>query len=531
MLTENRRKSRLSRENGAFYGSRSKNKRSHHGKEKRGGDIIEFIERKILESGIGKLMRKTIVAFDKFGDEIAIPEWEIHKQWTFFQLKLKGSTREQDIRKHLSDVELRVGVKEMRLMRTGNTLILAIADEDIIYSHLPEILAKPSCVNKFTSMDLPFVVGLDILNSPVIADLSQLPHMLMGGSSGSGKSVGLQSLVTSMAYTMPPSRVNFILIDAGAADLRCFNGLPHLCCPVIQTQEAASRALSELLNEMTRRIELGDVAPKTFAALPRIVLVIDEVPSLFLGLDKDEQKSVVCNLSSLLQRGRHGRIHTVLAAQDPTQRDMKVAIANITARIAYRCAKRNYSETILGETGAEKLRRKGELLFKSPQHGSAQQLQGTYIAPEELHQIIQEIKDRPYQPSEYNNKFIVPDNILQTADPRYYSANSLIPIPPKPPADDRTFAKMLTWALSQNDVSVNAFQGEFHMGWGRANKLVKRLEELGIVDELDAKLPRHVVPTEIRDLPSEMLDFLDRNGISEDEVRQAFAARDNARIT
>lgn len=153
-----------------------------------------------------------------------------------------------------------------------------------------------------------------------------------------------------------PDEVNFILIDVGAEGPLTFEGLPHLSYPVIRDHGTALRALTALKDEMERRIALAQTDLQTPQAIPRLVVVIDEFPALFTGeTDKKVSQIFSGTIYSLLQRGRHAGIHLILAAQNPTCQNMKVDLSNVPTRIAFMCAKKNYSEIILGESGAENL--------------------------------------------------------------------------------------------------------------------------------------------------------------------------------
>ena len=170
---------------------------------------------------------------------------------------------------------------------------------------------------------------------------------------------------------------------------------------------------------------------------------------------------------------------------------------------------------------------KGELLLKAPQIVGTQRLQGVFSTPDELHQLLIKVEQRHSGTDEAGAKFTIPAEILQAPDTGDGpSADALtVPVKAKSSVEDQTFANVLLWALGQGSISVNTAMEQFHLGWNKANKLVKRLEELGVVGELDAKLPRSVVPTEIDDLPAEMLEFLQRNGITSEAVCQTLAAR------
>lgn len=485
-------------------------------------------ELSIFDPKFDAKLKKISETFSKFGDKFKITEQESCGPWTILKLKLLEDTQEAHIRAHISDVQIRLKFKQMILTKKEQTLYLVVTDDEIEYPHLPEILANPNHLATLEQQELPLIAGFGIPNTITVYDLAIGPHMLLGGAPSSGKTVGLQGAITTLAYTKTPAEVNLLLIDTGTTNLKCFNGLPHLACPVVETQAMASRALSALLDEMERRIELEDSDQNKFTVLPRIVLVIDELPSLFSELDKDEMKRMAGNLSSILRRGRHGRIHTVLAAQDPTRREIRVELSNITVKIAYRCDRWQNSATILGTSGAETLSGNGELLMKAPGLDGVQRLQGVFVSSGELRQLIQQIKARQYQPSEYGQKFTIPKDALRTADTGGSGVDTLTPIAPKLSVDDQKFAEVLLWSLSQSFISVNRLMADFQMGWSKASRLVAKLEDLGVVARLDSKLPRHVVPTELGDIPFEMMAFLQRNGISDGDVSRVLDARSTA---
>lgn len=483
-------------------------------------DIVREAVQKLI---IGDRSDVLIKAFSKFNCKVKVVNRERAGPWEIYKLELKGNTRETHIRARAPDVQARLQVRHLRIEKIEQQFFVLISDEDIQYEHLPLILAN----QRLQQMQLPYPVGFSIIDEPVIIDLAQSPHLLLGGSSGSGKSVGLQSVIASIAGTKSPAEANFVLVDVGAADLTCFEGLPHLACPVVQSREGAIQVLRAVSVEMTRRIKLEHAAPDEYAVLPRLVVVVDEFPALFTGADKEERKALTDTLNALLQRGRHAKIHLALAAQNPTAHQMKVEVGNITTRIAFRCAKKNFSEVILGEAGAENLAGRGELLVKTPQFDGTQRLQGVYASPDELHQIVCQIKQRYSGADEAGTKFTTPLETLQVSDvgdrPSAYTLT--VPVKAKPSVEDQTFANVLLWSLSHDTISINAIQEQFHLGWSKASRLVKRLEELGVVDEPSAKLPRGVVPTEISDLPTEMMEFLERNGITGETVHQALIVR------
>ena len=378
-------------------------------------------------------------------------------------------------------------------------------------------------------MQLPYAVGYNFTGHLEVIDLSQSPHLIFGGSTCSGKTVGLQSLIAGIAYVKPPFEVNFILIDVGATDLILFNGIPHLSCPVVRDRNLVCQVLLALTNEMERRMELRVKSSMQFEKLPRLVLAIDEFPALFSGLDdKQTIKQITSAISSLLQRGRHANIHVVLAAQNPTVQNMKVDLGNITARVAFNCAKKNFSETILGEGGAENLSGQGDMLFKSPQSAELKRLQGVYISERELREMLCKIMVKWDRYSFGNRfKFVIKEEKLQRGESELNDCLMGKALIKKNQIDmkDKLFAKVLLWTLGQDKISCNALMKTFGLGWNRADNFIERLHDLDIVGDLDAKLPRTVLPKSADEIAEETMQFLASNGFTAEAVTATIESR------
>ena len=277
--------------------------------------------------------------FKKFNVRMDIPGWKYFEDRVRFEVTLKGGTTGANFLKHIQDVQDRLGLPMFQAYEEDHVLYIVASEEYVKYPRLLDILDNPP--KQVKKAVLPYIVGHNLLEQISVIDLSESPHMLAGGSTGSGKTIGLQALITSIAWRGTPDDVNFILIDVGAGGLAEFEELPHLSHPVIHDRATALRAFVALKTEMERRVALG---PDSQNALnPRLVVVIDEFPALFMGeTDKKISKIFSDTISTLLQRGRHAGIHLVLAAQNPTCQNMKVDLSNITTRVAFRCAKKNF---------------------------------------------------------------------------------------------------------------------------------------------------------------------------------------------
>jgi len=469
----------------------------------------------------GEKLEKT---FDRFNVNISISNHWILADKIIYEAKLKKNTTLAQVFAHASDVKFRLKLPLLQVVPHKFAVYIITSDQEIVYPHLPKVLSSSSYLKSGKRQALPYVMGYTPMGELIMADLAQFPHLLMGGSTNSGKTVGLRSLITSIAYIKSPAQVNFILIDVGATDLMVFDGIPHLSCPVVRNQHAACNTLAALQSEMERRIKLEYAEPNKFKLLPRLVLVIDEFTALFTGLNsKDVSKSTANAISSLLQRGRHAKIHLVLAAQNPVFRNMKVDLGNITARIAFRCAKKNFSETILGEGGAEYLSRQGAMLLRSPQHDNLQQIQGVYITPEELRQSVQQIKATPHHLSMNKFNLDIPNTLSTATIGNLVSPSPHAPITRGLSDDKMMFAMVVRHVLTKTQVSTNSIMKDFGFGWNRADRYMKQLEEWGIVSEVIGKQARRVLPIGIEDLPAELIAFMGACGISENSLCDAFA--------
>ena len=481
-------------------------------------------ERKIDAAEMSEDIEK---AFRRYRVNLSIKNWVLSPHATIYEVKLKGDTRESQLLDRVSDVQLRLRLPVFQVHKHNLRLFFIVSRKKPDYMNLSDILSTSFYSKESLEKKLPFIVGYNAIEGLVMADLYKFPHLLLGGSSNSGKTVGLQSLILSLAYSKPPSMVNFILIDVGAVDLMPFEGIPHLSCPVINDRCTAYKAVALLKNEMERRIPLQHKDIGQYKMLPEIEVVIDEFQAFFVGVDdKQASKMFVETVSCLLQRGRHAKINVVIAAQNPTVQNMKVDLGNITARMAYKCAKRNYSETILGEGGAERLSGEGDMLFKSPQSDELKRIQGIFVSPSELRHLVKKIMMK-WGKIFLERKFTISEQELYQAESEW---SDTLQVRGRKNSDE-LFAKVLMWTLEETEISCNAITNHFNVGWKRANSFTDRLCELGIVDGLDAKLPRKVLPQSIADISEEVLEILQSNGFPSEAVAEVFIKRNGGALT
>lgn len=303
-----------------------------------------------------------------------------------------------------------------------------------------------------------------------------------------------------------------------------FENLPYLSCPIIRSRENVVQVLISLMKEMERRSDLEYSNPEEWKNLTRIVLVIDEFQALFLGdLRKDTIKSMANLISSILERGRHGKIHIVMAAQNPTYRNMKVDLANLNARAAFKCAREIYSKTIIDEGGAEKLAGHGEMLFRSPDSSTPTFVQGAYIDEKQIKEIAKIVKKKWVNKD--SGRFVIQIPATSSLSLSGYKAlTDSVKLSPNHDEDER-FAQVLLWVFSHDEVSHNAVMKQFHLGWNNVQEIVQKMEALGILGEKRAKLPRKVVPSNLSHLPDELIHFIENNGADRGTIATAFMKR------
>ena len=236
-----------------------------------------------------------------------------------------------------------------------------------------------------------FALGYDMMGRMVFENLDDLPHILYGGPTKSGKSVAITNLCLCLTIKNSPDKLSIVIIDVVADSLNVFSELPHLACPIVEDAETALYVIISLVDEMERR--RNEFSKEERKTLPKIVCIIDEYPRLVDNIGNKASQYLVSCVSMLLQTGRHAGIHLVISGQDPTVKNMgDTKHSNITARVAFACAKHQNSSTILGTSVAESLTKKGEMLYISSELAKPIRLQGAYMSDSEVEEMVKRIK-------------------------------------------------------------------------------------------------------------------------------------------
>lgn len=459
--------------------------------------------------------------YEKYGINVDLTGYKITNDFRYiFDVKLKKGTHEDQLYKRAGDVQTRLKLPLFRVGKKGLDLYIVVSEHEIKENSLMKIIHSPIFTN--SKAKLPYAMGYDEIGNMVVEDLTEFPQLLVGGLPKAGKSTALRSMILSMIYKLSPDQVNFILFDVGAEDLTMFGNIPHLSAPIIKDVETAIKNMTVIKEEMERRIPLRESDPAAYQRLPYLVCIVDEFVSLISSIyDKKQSKMLINIISGLIMRGRHGKVHLVLATQDPTAENMKINISSVSARIAFMVSKYQQSMTIIGEAGAEKLQGKGAMLFKY--YGEIKYLQGSNISIEEakvqLRNIIQ-----LYESSQFDDKFVIDDFKLTQISSKPNDESTPESRTVKADRYDTLMPKIIMWSLSKEQISTNAIQSEFRLSYAKAKVFIDKLEELNFISEPFAKLPRTVLPESIEDM-TDTMEILLKSGYSIDAIEEEINKR------
>ncbi|MGB7062097.1 MAG: DNA translocase FtsK 4TM domain-containing protein [Candidatus Zixiibacteriota bacterium] len=350
--------------------------------------------------------------------------------------------------------------------------------------YLKQILASPSFQEAQTKLTLAF--GKSSSGEPFVTDLGKMPHLLVAGATGSGKSVCINAITTSLLYRLPPEEVRFVMIDPKMLELSAYEGIPHLERSVITKPKVAEHVLFEIVTEMeeryrklakcgVRNIEDFNRRQKREEILPYIIIIVDELADLMMS----SSNRVEALITRLAQMARAVGIHLILATQRPSVDVITGLIkANFSARIAFQVASKIDSRTILDGNGAEKLLGSGDMLFIETGHPEPRRLHGAFISSEETSRIVEFIKGQNYsvQPTEMLST--EPEEVIINEDAE---------------RDNDLLRKAAELVIRHKQGSVSLLQRRLAIGYQRAARLIDQLEEEGVVGPYDGSKAREVL--------------------------------------
>ncbi len=347
---------------------------------------------------------------------------------------------------------------------------------------------------------LGFAIGKDIAGDAVVGELNKMPHMLIAGQTGSGKSVMINTLLSSLLYRNSPADMRLILVDPKQVEMTPYQDIPHLLTPIITEPEKTISALKWAVNEMERRYsllaeeKLRDIksynVKKSEEPMPYIVVVIDELADLMMVAARDVEALIV----RLAQKARAVGIHLVLATQRPSVDVITGLIkANIPARIAFTVASQIDSRTILDQIGAEKLLGQGDMLLLTPQMSKPKRIQGAWVTDDEVNKITDHL--RMQQPPQYDEEIV--------AQPVQLNGKGGVVMDFDGGGDDDMFKDAVRVVVESRKASTSLLQRKLRIGYSRAARIMEEMEEQGIIGPADGARPREVLMTSMADLGSD----------------------------
>lgn len=468
-------------------------------------DLLDLSTGKPTSGNIEANKEKIRKTLENFGIAVEMGDVNVGPTVTQFTLKPNEGVRLAQIAALNNDLALALAAHPIRIEAPipGKSLVgIEVPNQSVALVNLRDILSADSFKNRRS--DLTFSLGKDVSGSPWVANLDPLPHLLIAGATGSGKSVQINSLILSLLYSNSPDDLKLILVDPKRVELSLYNEIPHLLTPVITDTTKTINALRWVVSEMDRRYQVLQNAGKRNIAsyrkevnddLPYIVVVIDELADLMSVAAKEVEGAIV----RLAQMARAVGIHLVLATQRPSVDVITGLIkANITARIAFSVASQIDSRTILDTSGAEKLLGKGDMLYVSAELPKPKRLQGAYVSEKEVERVTQFLKQR--------GKPDYMTDIVEKAAPMVGGSMEDL-------GDDELMTQAREIILQTGKASTTLLQRRLRLGYARAARIMDLLEEQGFIGPGSGAKPREVygsstsvaagVPVDPRDLPVE----------------------------
>ncbi|MGT2933262.1 DNA translocase FtsK [Streptococcus catagoni] len=448
------------------------------------------------------LVRKNIKVleetFKSFGIDVKVERAEIGPSVTKYEIKPAVGVRVNRISNLADDLALALAAKDVRIEAPipGKSLVgIEVPNSEIATVSFRE-LWEQSKTSEEKLLEVP--LGKAVNGMARSFDLTRMPHLLVAGSTGSGKSVAVNGIISSILMKARPDQVKFLMVDPKMVELSVYNDIPHLLIPVVTNPRKASKALQKVVDEMENRYELfSKVGVRNIAGynakvedynskseqkqipLPLIVVIVDELADLMMVASKEVEDAII----RLGQKARAAGIHMILATQRPSVDVISGLIkANVPSRIAFAVSSGTDSRTILDENGADKLLGRGDMLFKPIDENHPVRLQGSFISDDDVERIVGFIKDQAE--ADYDESFD-PGEVSENDSGANDSGNSY--------EGDPLFedAKMLV--LETQKASASMIQRRLSVGFNRATRLMEELEEAGVIGPAEGTKPRKVL--------------------------------------
>ena len=443
-------------------------------------------------------LQKTLYSF---GVSAKVENVSVGPAITRYELKPAEGVRVSKIANLADDIALNLAAESIRIEAPipGKQAVgIEIPNKENEIVHLRDIIDCP----KFTEhkSKLAFALGKDVAGEEVVTDISKMPHVLIAGATGSGKSVCINTLIASIIYKAKPSEVKLVMVDPKVVELSVYNGIPHLLIPVVTDPKKAAGALSWAVQEMENRYSLfanknvrdikgyNEELDKEGSKekLPQIVIIIDELADLMMVSSKDVEDSI-CRLA---QKARAAGMHLVIATQRPSV-DVITGIikANIPSRISFAVSSQVDSRTILDMAGAEKLLGKGDMLFYPAGATKPTRVQGAFISDKEVEKVVDFVKA--------NGEATYNDDILEQIE-RVNSTDKEIEEQQNDDSVDPLLMEAIDVVVETGQASTSFIQRRFKVGYARAGRIIDQMEERGIISGFQGSKPREVLMSKER---------------------------------
>ena len=441
-----------------------------------------------------------------FGIEVEMKDVQVGPVVTQFAFKPAEGVKVSRITALHDDLALALAAHPIRIEAPipGKPFVgLEVPNEQAAIVRIREVLGDEVFAKRKT--DTQMILGKDVSGANLIADLAKMPHLLVAGQTGSGKSVCLNSIIVSLLYQNTPSDLRFIMVDPKRVELPLYNGIPHLLTPVITNVSKTLNALKWAVAEMDRRYDIlskfgkrnivgyNEIAKEK---MPYIVFILDEIADLMVQAGRDVETYIV----RLTQMSRAVGIHLVLATQRPSVNVITGLIkANVPARMAFSVASQTDSRTIIDKAGAEKLIGKGDMLFLDPKDNKPRRIQGVFVSDQEVKRIVNSLKLKLELPVEYYDDVVDPEN--EAASPGFTGGESA-GFKKIEEYKDPLYSQALDVVFQSKKASASYLQRRLRIGFTRAARLIDIMEDKGIVGPAQGSKPREIL---LDNIPSDII--------------------------
>ena len=458
------------------------------------------VNQSLIEKNI-EILEKVLKDFNIIGKVVEV---HIGPTVTQYELELHSGTKVSKLLSIHREIALAIATKDVRIQAPipgKNTVGIEIANKETAAVSFREVLEKVP--KSLDNAKLLCPLGKNIMGNVIWCEINKTPHLLVAGSTGSGKSVCINGIICSILMRTKPDEVKLVMVDPKKVELSGYNGVPHLMRPVVTDPKEASVALSKIVSEMERRYDtFSETKTKNIATyndyvekknknlppdeqikkMPFIVVIIDELADLMLVASKDVEASIM----RITQMARAAGIHLIIATQRPsTDVITGVVKANIPSRISFAVSSSIDSRTILDMTGAEKLLGKGDMLFLPMGEADPERIQGAFISDDEIKRIIDYTIAQ--QKAEYDQAFM---NLSGDSEK---SASQKEDIAQEEEYDDPLYNEIVEFVIETQKASASLLQRRFKLGYNRAARIVDLLEERGIIGPPNGSKPREVL--------------------------------------